>query len=766
MPPNPNQRAKSGSRRQRWLIILSFVLCMLIVFLWHEFVHIAFVGEEHEDQSQSAIIRPSKSMKSPPPTLRVKPTKVGREPPKVKVLMPPPGGVGWRRRNNPIEIHKTLEIVEVRANDVPKMNELLRKGGAVLNSELDQGTQYMKAKPLSGQQTSDAFFKPVANFSSFWCGGPPGDKNVFGFRLDPRHYCVLRNVCVKDGRPTLFVKDKSAIDGLTNDNQPFNGLPHCVFREVGQFWVNADDNGKFLHRARQEGRFLGGLTAFISSSYGQQHITHFMESLGQMFHALNVFGYYSDHGGDGGYMRTPLGPNLDHAPDGLSNYYAFNRSVMALVHAQLERVLVAGAGGVNPESFNEMFYRMMFTNRKTSGSVKPTQTDFRPRTIDAIEAFDGKCFDEMLLVGASYDPFHQIHTPSYFRHRDWYYGFDSISAEEQAEVAEKMVKAVAISDEAQQAIKDAVNTYLESAKKGDVAIKRPIRRVLVAHRKEKRKVANAAELDLWLASTLPTLLPQYEWQIRSVNFGALSNHERVQIAHWADILIGIHGADLTNLINMRPASVVIELNMLFFFESRFREMSRSLQMHYYAWTCTRKDCTTVWNQVVRNNPNGHWIYDYESERIRLNPSLGSTLEGNSLEKYKVHAERTRLDDGWFKWPTDRYVGFDCLGCDIMSCCTSMQETLYGAQRESDIIFRQKEFDEMLVVMEKAAASVGTLFVPEEIKPFSVRLEEAIEANKARSSGLGYKTSPNKKLADGKDPRRVVMPQIEDREVIP
>ena len=632
-------------------------------------------------------------------------------------------------------------------------------------------SKYRLARPLEGQVPSDEYFKPRSGYSSWWCGGPPGDKNVLGKRLDPRHYCAIRNMCIVNGRPTLFVESTKDVEGMHSSAQSYDGLPHCVFREISSFWIRAGDNGETLEKARKRGRFEGGLTAFISSSYGQTHITHFMESLGQLFYGLNIFGYYQDHGEKGAYLKDPLSPDLTGAPENLNNYYAFNRTPFALKHAELERVLVAGAGGVAKGSFNEQFYRMLYTNRRPPGETKFAPSDYRPRVVDSIETHDDRCFDEAILIGASYDPFHKTHTPSYYRHRDWFYGLDGLSEDDWMGIEERLPGEVRPSAKAKGEIEAAQRQAAAATDDANAQPnngKRPLRRVVMAHRSSKRTVTNARELDEWMANTLPALLPQYEWRIRSVNFGGLNNYERVHVAHWADIIIGIHGADLTNLINMRPGSAVVELNPLFFFESRFREMSHSLQLHYYAWTCTRPSCSSVWSNVVAGV--GDFTHDAKTGRLKFRDGLGASLSGGQREKFLVHEERHRSTGGWFKWPTDRYPGDECLGCDLMTCCTRMQSTLYGTQRESDVTFRgEEEFAEMLALLRRAAASVGTPYLHVPKLSYADQLAAAKAENARRSGGEGAMKEKEERAVAGQkgrgrsSARPVAVPQIEERE---
>lgn len=128
--------------------------------------------------------------------------------------------------------------------------------------------------------------------------------------------------------------------------------------------------------------------------------------------------------------------------------------------------------------------------------------------------------------------------------------------------------------------------------------------------------------------------------VEEIEFGKHSFEEQAAAVASADVLIGIHGADLTNLMFMKRGSAVVEINPMFFFENRFVEMATSLGIHYFAWTCTTEECA---------------FGGKDPQRFRNTVRVGN------------YDARTRLfhppNDEPFRWPYDRYVGYACPQCE-------------------------------------------------------------------------------------------------------
>lgn len=107
-------------------------------------------------------------------------------------------------------------------------------------------------------------------------------------------------------------------------------------------------------------------------------------------------------------------------------------------------------------------------------------------------------------------------------------------------------------------------------------LKKPFRRIYVSRSRQRmRKLLNEAELD--------ALLDRYEFE--TVYFEDMSFQEQVKTVLEASILMGVHGANLTNMLFMQPDAVLVELmneqapNLVYF------RMASYLSLHYYCVPC-------------------------------------------------------------------------------------------------------------------------------------------------------------------------------------
>lgn len=105
--------------------------------------------------------------------------------------------------------------------------------------------------------------------------------------------------------------------------------------------------------------------------------------------------------------------------------------------------------------------------------------------------------------------------------------------------------------------------------------------------------------------------------------------------------------------------VVLELNPLFWFENRFFELATNLGLHYLEWTCTNQDCAFGGNSERFFSMCRDSDYNATSRKFRS-------------PKY-----------GWFRWPTDRYVGYACPACDDTINNGFLRSAL-GGLRETDV----------------------------------------------------------------------------------
>jgi hypothetical protein len=174
--------------------------------------------------------------------------------------------------------------------------------------------------------------------------------------------------------------------------------------------------------------------------------------------------------------------------------------------------------------------------------------------------------------------------------------------------------------------------------------------------------------------------------VNTIDFGA---HEfAAQAAHVqrAGILVGMHGADLTNMVHLRKGrSAVVELNPLFFFESRFYEMAQMLSVAYFAWTCTNSSCA----------------FSGDATRWR---QLSDTMRRGTLHYNEATREFSGGGLDTFAYPHDQYNG-GCLLCTRIACCSNLSATFYSTLRDSNVVLLPMA-NEWLPLLRQAAEHVG------------------------------------------------------------
>ena len=110
--------------------------------------------------------------------------------------------------------------------------------------------------------------------------------------------------------------------------------------------------------------------------------------------------------------------------------------------------------------------------------------------------------------------------------------------------------------------------------------------LLFALRDSKRTIVDSPEVIEFLGFVMKRI----NGQLRLIKFNEHSPLSQAAHVQDADILMGLHGADLTNMMYLRRGATLIELNPPFFFEPRFHLMSQRLDLQYLVWTCTFRGC--------------------------------------------------------------------------------------------------------------------------------------------------------------------------------
>ena len=107
------------------------------------------------------------------------------------------------------------------------------------------------------------------------------------------------------------------------------------------------------------------------------------------------------------------------------------------------------------------------------------------------------------------------------------------------------------------------------------------KQLIFARRTSKRTMLNR-ETVLKLIPSIPTF-PGITVKVTSVIQGKLSFLEQVRNMRESRVLVGMHGADLTNCMFLPVGSVVIEINPLNWYDSRFVRMCETAGVHYLSY---------------------------------------------------------------------------------------------------------------------------------------------------------------------------------------
>lgn len=124
----------------------------------------------------------------------------------------------------------------------------------------------------------------------------------------------------------------------------------------------------------------------------------------------------------------------------------------------------------------------------------------------------------------------------------------------------------------------------------------------VARTGSRRRVCNEAELI--------ATVRRFDVAFERVTFDAASFERQVEVMFATDVLCSIHGAQLVNIVFLRPRSAVIELFNPFFFAPFYGNVARKAGLRYYAVNDTvvvndvgRKERETWWQPYLNSNIN-------------------------------------------------------------------------------------------------------------------------------------------------------------------
>ena len=146
----------------------------------------------------------------------------------------------------------------------------------------------------------------------------------------------------------------------------------------------------------------------------------------------------------------------------------------------------------------------------------------------------------------------------------------------------------------------------------------PKRRLYISRAKQKvRRLVNEVETI--------ELLQKYGFEI--IQFEDYSFEEQVRLSQEAEIIIGIHGANLTNILFMQPKGVVIELMNELNVYLLYYHLCSYLQLNYYLLICKQADFNA---NLAQDNIFYHNNSDLYLELSELETILNSILLKDSL----------------------------------------------------------------------------------------------------------------------------------------
>jgi len=108
--------------------------------------------------------------------------------------------------------------------------------------------------------------------------------------------------------------------------------------------------------------------------------------------------------------------------------------------------------------------------------------------------------------------------------------------------------------------------------------------VTLASRSGKRAIANENEVIAFIKMEYPDV------EVKTVKFGQLSYKEQVQSMHDSAIMIGMHGADITNAMFLPEGGAVIEINPYRFYDNRFFGITPLAGVNYFSYNCGKGSC--------------------------------------------------------------------------------------------------------------------------------------------------------------------------------
>ena len=467
--------------------------------------------------------------------------------------------------------------------------------------------------------------------------------------LSPSHICIAHKVCIDSDQRLHFVSEQEQDPQLWNDGIDRHDFPISLANGVvirssiawkppanssvgGDYYARVTDKRAYERGRRftDNGKWAPYGTLVLLGHATANHITHFLEPVGSLQIGVRDM------------MVDAYGPNENPCKsDDLSCFY--RPSLIISNQVDLD----------NGNLWGENVLRMMFRDydRKMEFS--------RWGTLSFADTNEMKCFEKLVLPGAFYGIWPHGADTTPFLH-----AIDEYIINHAKEENDRAKRANAERNDEHSALQ------VEHVA-GDGS-----KRILIAHRTTKRTIVDHESF----VQIVTKHAARVGAVVDVVQFGSKKFNEQLSLAKGARILMGIHGADLTNMLFLPANSVVIELNPLFFFENRFDELAQALGHKYMPWNCGTHECAF-------GGDRSHFDRYIQSHGLKYNYS-----------DYTITTEAY----GTFEWGWKGYVGFGCLACNDVTCCTGVRNGFYSELRESHIkIGEGKHADEIRSVLDDA-----------------------------------------------------------------
>jgi hypothetical protein len=444
--------------------------------------------------------------------------------------------------------------------------------------------------------------------------------DVLGEALGTSSYCVLHDVCIHGSSAEHYLFDDVRAGNTYDFPRQVHQRPFTTFLK--------SDSPKLRDAVSAGDYYEGDLAVAIQTSYCCSHIRHFLEPIPTLNSALLD-------------LRTNASRRAEAGLGNISGTALVSRAVLVGGPTRSgdlgpfnEWMLHAGAGGKDHPEF----------------TFKHGVSDIRKRT-------EPMCFKRLLVPGSNYLVYQSNKMADDFR--DAVYA--RLSVEKRKHYA-------------------STNDGFYIRNEGPSGFQKANERVILYSVRGGRRTVSDSDI---VVDYLNQFAARHNAVVKVIEFGNHAFLSQAAHAQEADIFIGIHGGDLTNLLFQRKGAGTIELNPLFFFESGYREMAVFSGLHYTAWTCTAPSCAfggnrDQWNDIVGSHKD--FKYDESTRLIRF-PGFEP-----------------------FVYPAVGYPG-KCHQCDQMPCCSPLRDQFYSGLRDSSVSL-QHHLYELELALNLTTESLG------------------------------------------------------------